>query len=182
MINNGYIDLTDVQEATEYTLIPSGKYHVVVTKMEAKMSKNNNPVFNLTLRVVGGEFDGATFHDIVVFTEGAKPRVKNVMKHLCDVNVDGGQVHLPSVEWVGKQAIADVVVEENTNEANGQTYTSNKVKWGGYSKPDGFSPVTWGQPPVSVAVAAPAAAPAPPKPVVNGTAPAPNGATKKMPF
>jgi len=177
---DGIIDLSGADEATEHSLIPAGKYHVVVTDAEYAMSKNNNPMLKLTLQVLDGEYSGCNVFDNIVFTENAKPRLVNALKRLADVEDVSGRLNLNSITWVGKQAIANVKVEENKNEANGQVYVSNKLDWAGYSKPEGFAPVALDAP-VSTPkpAAAAASAPAPTQPTPS---PAPNGAPKKMPF
>jgi Protein of unknown function (DUF669) len=127
------IDLSGIPDAEETEVIPEGQYHVVCTDVQHKESRVGNPYWQMKLRVLGGEYDGATITDLITFSPDGLKRVKLVLDRLGNVDVSR-PFELNDVNLVGCQAIVDVGVEVQKNEANGQTYTRNKVKFGGYQR------------------------------------------------
>jgi len=73
------VDLTNYKDRVGNRVNP-GRYTVVVEDAEMDKSKANNDMVNLWLRVVGGDYDGATIVDRLTLTEKALFRIVGFMQ------------------------------------------------------------------------------------------------------
>lgn len=150
-------DWSDVPDATEFQVIPAGKYQVVCTAMERGVSQNGNPKWEYKVQVLGGQYHGVEIIDNITFAEGkALERAKFVLSRFGDVDMRT-KWSLSAVNLVGKQAVADVIIEKR--EYQGKEYTSNKIAFTGYDRPEGFQYVPVSTPPPTITGAATAYAP-----------------------
>lgn len=148
---DGIIYTEGISEATDYTIIPEGPYQVVCTDHKPDRSEKGNPVWKIELKVLHGDHVGHLLRDTITFMNPRKPgltssevkkaeqamsRVFHVLKRLGGVDISAPKIDLNTIDMRGRQAIVDVIVESRTNEANGQEYTSNKIKFAGYSEPE----------------------------------------------
>jgi hypothetical protein len=191
-------DLRSIPDPKEYSVIPEGRYHVVVEEVDdVKTSSNNNTYVQFTLRVLSGEYTGAKVFDTLTFTQDALSRFKYVAEHLADADLSNVSVRDVLRALPGKQAIADIKVEKGKiNPSTGQPYPDkNKVHFTGYHRPPGFQYLPVGQSsasatPSASAPAQPAVAPAPTaQPTPAAAQPQPSAAPvfgspakKPMPF
>lgn len=76
---NFVLDLSNYKDRVGARVEP-GRYRVVVDDCEMDKSKAGNPMVNVWLRIVGGEFDGATLTDRLTITEKALFRVVGFMQ------------------------------------------------------------------------------------------------------
>ena len=63
-----------------YPLIGRGKYPGEVADVEYKKSKSGNNMWAMKVRITGGENQGRTFFNYLVFTDQGLPRVKQFMQ------------------------------------------------------------------------------------------------------
>lgn len=79
MADDLIIDLSNYKDRVGQRVIP-GTYRVQVEDVETGKSGAGNPMITLFLRVMGGEFDGATLVDRLTLTDNAMFRVVNFMQ------------------------------------------------------------------------------------------------------
>ena len=109
------IDFTGVSSGFE--IIPEGIYPVSVFKVESKMSQNNKPYLNFTLKIQGGDFDGRN----MFFTSSLQPQclwsLKATLINLGYSKEDlAGAFNLDTEDLLGREAQAVVVHEEYKGE------------------------------------------------------------------
>lgn len=158
-------DFSNVPDAPDYEPLPEGQYHIVVTDIENSRSKAGNPLWKWQMTVLAGPYRGRHLSDQATFTEKGLMRVKYVLGHLADVDASGN-VELAKAlkQFVGKQAIASVVIEEQQGMTDPtKTYRVNRVEFRGYTRPEGFTYLPYGGAPAP-SVASQSVAPAPPAP------------------
>ena len=73
------IDLTNYKDRVG-SRVPPARYRVQVEDAENDKSSNGNPMVNLWLRIVGGEYDGHTIVDRLVITDRSLFRVVGFMQ------------------------------------------------------------------------------------------------------
>lgn len=73
------VDLTNYKDRVGSRVMP-GTYTVAVEDAEMDTSKAGNPMCNLWLRVVGGDYDGATIMDRLTVTDKSLFRVVGFMQ------------------------------------------------------------------------------------------------------
>lgn len=103
-----------------------GFHQVVVDDVEDKPSSNNNPMFTLTLRAVGGPEAGATIRDRLVFVEAAMGRVRQFME-AAGIEVPEGEFELTADEVKGRKVRVMVREGEPYEGNDGQMRTRNEV-------------------------------------------------------
>lgn len=79
MTDNFVLDLTNYKDRVGQRVSP-GRYRVIVEDAEMDKSKAGNQMINLWLRVVGGEFEGATIIDRLTISEKSLFRVVGFMQ------------------------------------------------------------------------------------------------------
>lgn len=125
------IDFGAVEDAEDFSPVPDGKYHVRVVEIEEKVTRNGDPMWNLTLEVQEGPYAGRTIWDSLTFTAAALKRVKLVLSRL-GVDVSG-KVKLDPSLIMDREAIVEAVVEEY-QKSDGGTGKKSKVPFAGYEK------------------------------------------------
>lgn len=73
------VDLTNYKDKVGARIQP-GRYVVVVEDAETDTAKSGNPMINVWLRVLGGEFDGSTVVDRLVITPNSLFRIVGFMQ------------------------------------------------------------------------------------------------------
>lgn len=73
------IDLSNYKDRVGARVAP-GRYRVQVEDVEAAQSQAKNPMVNIWLRIIGGEFDGQTIVDRLTLTEKSMFRVVGFMQ------------------------------------------------------------------------------------------------------
>lgn len=135
----------DIPEPDDYSPLPDGKYHIKVSKIEEKTTKNGDEMWAMTLEVLKSEYAGRKLFDNLTFSEKGIKRVKLVLSRL-GVALLNGLMPKPITAF-GKEAIVDVVTDDYTDN-NGNTKKKNTVLFAGYesvnSSVSNASPVTVG--------------------------------------
>lgn len=121
------INWDDVPDSTG--ILPDGTYPVMVADVEESESRFGDPMWKLTLKVVGGEHEGALIFDRVTFNQKGLSRVKLVCKAL-GMDTTGEKSLTPNM-LVGRAAMVDVYAQEY-EKADGTRSKSNNVPFGGY--------------------------------------------------
>lgn len=109
------VDLTNYKERTSARIAP-GTYRVQVEDTEETTTKKGDPMINVWLRVVGGEYDGATLVDRLTITEKALFRVVGFMQAL-GMPTPKKRLQVDARRFVGKAVVIDV---EDGEPWNGQ--------------------------------------------------------------
>lgn len=128
------VDFSKVEEIGEFSTIPDGTYAVEVHEVKEKKTNDGQyDMFNLTLKVLEGEYEGRYIFDNMTFKPG-KPMqfVKHVVRAL---GIMDDKFNLTADSLIERQAIVEVIVDEYPSD-NG-TKKNNKVKPGGWSPIDG---------------------------------------------
>lgn len=128
------INWPNVQDASDYTPIPEGKYQVMVTKVEGGTTKTGgDEMWTIELTVCAGSFVGRKFTERLVFSEKGVGRVKLALKAMgFDVSKES---EVFAVDMLDKKCVVDVIIDEQTIRKPGQeakTYRNNKVSFAGF--------------------------------------------------
>lgn len=126
------IDVTKVDEASDFTPIPDGTYPCECVEVEVKKTKNGDDMWAVKWSVIGGEFDGKNFYDNLVFTEAAMSRVKMVAKRVAGIDVDSGPFDFEPYHIEGKRAMIEVEINDYVDD-KGKKRQNNKPTFGGYN-------------------------------------------------
>lgn len=103
---NFILDLTGYKDRVGARVEP-GRYRVVVDDAEMDKSKAGNPMVNIWLRVVGGEFDGATLTDRLTITDKALFRIVGFMQAI-GLPTPKKRLQVNTAMFVGKMLDVDV--------------------------------------------------------------------------
>lgn len=106
------IDLSNYKDRVG-SRVPEGPYKVQVEDAESTTSSTNNPMVNLWLRIVGGEFDGQTITDRLVMTEKSLFRVVGFLQAI-NIPTPKQQIRINLRQIIGRYLEVDV--------ADGQPY------------------------------------------------------------
>lgn len=98
--------------------VPPGNYTVIIEDVESDVSKAQNPMVNMWLRIVGGDYDGSTIVDRLVDSENSKFRIVMFMQAL-GMPTARKRYKVNIRSWVGKRLMVAV--------ADGEPYM-NRVK------------------------------------------------------
>lgn len=78
-----------------YKEVPVGKYEVKVEKMEAKMSKGNNPMVSIWFRILKGEFkDSMIFYNGTFHEDWMRHRVVEFLSAILDDDTHNAEINL----------------------------------------------------------------------------------------
>lgn len=78
-----------------YKEVPVGKYEVKVEKMEAKMSKSNNPMVSIWFRILKGEFkDSMIFYNGTYHEDWMRHRVVEFLSAILDDDTHNAEINL----------------------------------------------------------------------------------------
>lgn len=100
------IDLSNFKDRVGGRVAP-GRYRVQVEDVEEVKTRNGDAMFNLFLRVIGGEFDGQTLVDRLVQTENALFRTVNFLQGIGHPT-PRKRLSVDTSAWVGKVVEVDV--------------------------------------------------------------------------
>jgi hypothetical protein len=106
--DNVTIDLTGYKDKVG-NRVAAGTYLVKVEDVEKDTSSNGNPMINLWLLVVGGEFDGATIVDRLTQTPKSLFRTVNFMQAI-GLPTPKKRLNVNVRAWVGK--VLEITVED----------------------------------------------------------------------
>ena len=110
------------ENAGVYTPLPAGRYRVKVLEVEDGYSKAGDPKINMKLAVVD-QSDRWVYHTLTFIPKGQPGHGIAVHSLKCfGFSIDKSRVNFDSDDIVGKEAMADLIVEEY----NGKR--SNKVR------------------------------------------------------
>jgi hypothetical protein len=116
------IDYEVDEKAGVYTPLPAGRYRVKVLAVEDGYSKAGDPKLNMKLGVVEHP-DRWVFHTLTFIPKGQPGHGIAVHSLKCfGFSIDKSRVNFDSEDMVGKEAMADLIIEEY----NGKR--SNKVR------------------------------------------------------
>ena len=81
--------------SSDYPEVPVGEYEVKVEKMEAKMSKGNNPMVSIWFKILKGDFkDSMIFYNGVFHEDWMRHRVVDFLSDLLDDNAHKAEINL----------------------------------------------------------------------------------------
>jgi len=110
------------ENAGVYTPLPAGKYRVKVLAVEDGYSKAGDPKLNMKLGIVD-QPERWVYHTLTFIPKGQPGHGIAVHSLKCfGFSVDKSRVNFDSEDMVGKEAMADLIIEEY----NGKK--TNKVK------------------------------------------------------
>jgi len=116
------IDYEVDENAGVYSPLPAGRYRVKVLEVEDGYSKAGDPKVNMKLGVVDQQ-DRWVFHTLTFIPKGQPGHGIAVHSLKCfGFAIDKSRVNFDSEDLVGKEAMADIIIEEY----NGKR--SNKVR------------------------------------------------------
>lgn len=104
--NDVTIDLTNYKDRVGQRVQP-GRYRVVVDDVEQDTARSGNTMINLWLRIVDGDFAGATVIDRLVLTENSMFRVVGFMQAI-GMPTPKKRLRLNIQTFVGKQLEVDL--------------------------------------------------------------------------
>ena len=104
--NTFILDLSTYKDKVGARVDP-GRYRVVVDDAEMDKSKAGNQMVNVWLRIVGGEFDGATLTDRLTITEKALFRVVGFMQGI-GLPTPKKRLQIDLRQFIGKTLDVDV--------------------------------------------------------------------------
>ena len=97
-------EIKDNASSTDYPEIPAGKYEVKVDNIEAKNSKNGNPMVSIQFRILAGKFEkSCIFYNGVFHEDWMRHRVA---KMLSDLLADGDNTAM--VNLILKGSLSEV--------------------------------------------------------------------------
>ena len=102
------VDLTNYKDRVGSRVTP-GTYRVQVEDVESVMAASGNPMINLFLRVVGGEFDGQTLMDRLVQTPNSMFRTVGFMQAI-GLPTPRKRLKINVRQFIGR--VLDVAVED----------------------------------------------------------------------
>lgn len=108
-------------------LLPAGKYELVITKIEEKKSKNNDPMVNVTCEVKNNEeFNGKKVFHNVTFLPKDKPGAGMSTHFLKTINQPWeGAVEVNPESWVGESFMAKISTREYDKKDGTKGKTNN---------------------------------------------------------
>lgn len=90
----------------DYPEVPVGKYEVKIEKMEAKMSKGNNPMVSIWFKILTGSFkDSMIFYNGVFHEDWMRHRVVDFLSAILDDDAHKAEINL-------------ILKDSNINEVN----------------------------------------------------------------
>ena len=122
------IDAVEPTSGGAFTLLPDGKYQLVITKVEEKTSSKGNPMVNVTCEVLNNpEFNGKkVFHNVTFLKEGEKGA--GMSRHFLKcINQPYGAGEVDPQKWVGEDFNAKISSREYTKK-DGSKATVNDIK------------------------------------------------------
>ena len=97
-------EIKDNASSTDYPEIPAGKYEVKVDNIEAKNSKNGNPMVSIQFRILAGKYEkSCIFYNGVFHEDWMRHRVA---KMLSDLLADGDNTAM--VNLILKGSLSEV--------------------------------------------------------------------------
>ena len=123
------VDFTGVEEVSNASAIPPGKYVARVQEVKEKESRSQVPYLQLRFIIAEGKYQGRSIFDSLFFTQKSKPRLMLALKSL-GIKVDG-KLSLDPSELVGRHAIIHTTVEPWETD-NGEKREEAKIKYSGY--------------------------------------------------
>jgi hypothetical protein len=124
------VDFPNVDDASDYTVLPEGDYTCMVTEVFDEVSQAGNDMWKLHMRVDKGEYEGRMIFDNLVFTEKALPRVK-IFAKACMLDVTK-EIDMQPAAVLGKMVMVSVF-ETSYENASGEKIPTNKVHFAGYA-------------------------------------------------
>jgi hypothetical protein len=106
MSDNVDVDLSNYKDRVGQRVL-EGRYRVLVEDAETDTARSGNTMINLWLRIVGGEFDGATIVDRLVLTDKSLFRVVGFMQAI-GMATPKKKLRVNVRQFVGKQLDIDV--------------------------------------------------------------------------
>ena len=96
----------NAQGGGNYPEVPVGKYEVKVEKMEAKMSKSNNPMVSIWFKILNGSYkDSMIFYNGVYHEDWMRHRVVDFLSAILDDDSHKAEINL-------------ILKDSNINEVN----------------------------------------------------------------
>ena len=99
-------EITNNASSGNYKEVPFGTYEVKVEKMEAKLSKGNNPMVSIWFKILKGDFkDSMIFYNAVFHEDWMRHRVVDFLSALLDDESHKAEINL-------------ILKDSNINEVN----------------------------------------------------------------
>ena len=107
------IDLSNYRDRMGGKVDP-GTYRLQIVDVESAQSKTGNPMINLFMQVVGGDFDGTAINDRLVLTENSLFRTVNFMQAL-GLPTPRKRLQINARQFISRFVMADIVDGEPYN-------------------------------------------------------------------
>ncbi len=107
MGTNVTFDLTRYRDRNS-SHVDEGRYRVQIEYVESTEAKSGNPMLNVGMRVVDGQFKGSMFIDRLTLVENAMFRSVSLLNALGYPAKPGKKLRLDVDKWVGRQLLVDV--------------------------------------------------------------------------
>lgn len=114
-------DMTGVKEGGDFTPIPEGIYTLNIMQVGERVTKNNDPMFNIEYDVASGEHSGRKVWDLIVFPDINSPSIKIKGRTMHFLHCIGmpyeGELKGDTDSWLGRIVTAKIVHEEYKGKA-----------------------------------------------------------------
>ena len=124
-----WVNFDRIEEASDCTPVPKGKYLCRLVKIEEDVTKYGDPLWKLWFQIEDGEYENRYIFDNLVFSPKAEKRMKLICNRL-GVPVIGERELEPS-ELLDKRCYITVDVEDYKDN-EGKTRQRNCVLFAGY--------------------------------------------------
>ncbi len=103
------IDGDEDFEGGDFPALPAANYPVKCTGVKETTTAKGDDMWNLTLTVIGGEFDGRLIFDRVVFSDAAENRVKLIFSRLGGIK---GSFTPEPIMLLQRVCVIETIIEE----------------------------------------------------------------------
>lgn len=124
------VNFEEVDDATDFSPLPDGKYVCVINDIEKTVTKSNDEMWKLKFEVCNGTYKGRIIYDNMIFSEKALPRVKAICLNM-GVDVSGELDLQP--DMLRGQEVCIEVFEDEYHDRDGKAKKKNSVPYSGYS-------------------------------------------------
>lgn len=130
------LDLSSVRAFGARTVVPTGRYNVVVAAVEATESRAGDGMLVIDFEICSGEFDGATLIDRILIQHEKEKVAKIGLSKIKAILVNGGASNANGLadtdDMLGLKLSLSVTEDEDSFEDNGKVVETTKNNIQGY--------------------------------------------------
>jgi hypothetical protein len=131
----GTINMRGVVESGSFKLLPEGIYNVIIIEVSERVTKNGDPMANVTFEVTSGDYSSSLVWDNIIFPiEGSlaskiKGRTMHFL-HAIDEPYKNEELSYDTLHWMRKPAKIEVIHElyKGNNQAKVGNYIIDEVE------------------------------------------------------